>query len=363
METWTSGGQTRSCFLRILRDALATAASTEIWDSKAMNRFMEEICRDDPLALVDVILISTQRFLPLGNSTDLRSTLARWWRHVFHVAFRRRGQHSNDLFHALLPSMIASRVGDFHGSRGTMNIEIIDIIICILTCLSTTSDPSPALDWMQGVHPTQTTFTLLVSAVFTSTNNSLEQCREEISTFATLLAQRQLFRLERALLISALKLVDDGLLQNRDPKSVSDYRLELIDLGEDAERRAFGSESGEYAWEPSVQAWIKQAPHPRQSKRVKLSFPHSQTRSVSGRCQRALENECRWAGRDDDDDYPLTPRPTRSFGSIISDALVNRVILHPERRSQSRPRKKADIPEDECPAVIPSSDDLLDLLS
>jgi hypothetical protein len=261
---------------------------------------------------------------------------------------------------------------------------------------------------------------------------------QKLQTIATLLRSHSLLKLEASLWACVLRHLEQGSFSESNSRAdVEVLKTQLINAVDDAEARCFGtppvkpspselsqtrecfdadedSRVGEWEWEEMVGCWIKRSPV---VKKLKLGVQHppvyptralrsttlrrrklspilvSATPSTSSstifskQSERATTSDLytnESDAQDDDDDEThrisivgtrqVTTRCVSNFTSILANAQINRIVLHPNRKSAPQlpsvdrdtlpgshvPSLQADISPDEV--FVPLLDDSFSML-
>lgn len=219
-----------------------------------------------------------------------------------------------------------------------------------------------------------------------------ENAMQELQRLADILRGHLLLRLEASLWACALQSLErDSYSESRFRPDVEELKSRVIDAVDEAESRCFGSVpvapsaskssqrrkhsdvdgeagEGEWVWEEMVRCWIRRSPvvkrtrldvqpparalrstvmiHRRSHSPVSVSPPPSTSSSMifSSLSGGGIESEP-FTDEESRDDRkyihrisnvtpkPVTTRRVSTFASILADAQINRIVLHPNKSS------------------------------
>jgi hypothetical protein len=407
-QKWTQAGRPSSVFIRIVTTTLAKAARSELWSCKALVKFTRELHHQDFHSLMYMasqLLDSVADEERNGNAPPM------------HRIFGTKQSSLADQLNRWLnysssfpPFQDMAFVLDFleqcHQSGVHQNTS--ESLAATVACWAThyLSVVTPSVDThasiyrlLKDISPTVTMYNLLVEQSFgikQTTAVKLQDSRVILRGYARCLRAKGLLLLEASLWACALRFVEtstDLLGPCGSRKEVRQYRGELMDLVDDAERRCFGSgvrsvgsspcQFG-WEWEETMRCWVQRdLPTPKKVKRHhELEMrPAQRSNRVSamppGPCTAiplvSLHNH-----RPDDHDYNYADTLSSfelSFTSLISSALSNRTKLHSGQpvsgqllsptltRHCTTPARTLPSPYYPSDDTIPTSDDALNLFA
>ncbi|KAF5386022.1 hypothetical protein D9615_002404 [Tricholomella constricta] len=406
---WTAGGLSELVFFQICLQVLETVQSHDAWTCKAVHNLAQIMYGRNFASFLGLI----RAFSDFGFNSALRighrepaadnatyqkainSRFHMWLKMSFEqcptnptMAASESAEHSHAMGEMLLAAFATSPV-----VPDSLTADIRGLLLCLATCWLASQTHSSVkarlVDHLREALPQASTFTPLVTKVFSRSDERLDTLRETIEDLASTLRSCGLLQLEASLWACALRHIElpahESQLTNRNGITrIQSYRHELIGLVDDAEHRCLGlrvldlphavslqktghppfSLSSEYnldgawEWEALVGCWIRRREDPM-SDRKKRKLAHVQHHTAHARRihpspfsmgPKTPKSSVSFArlrvGTDsgpihlenvkdtyNDSEIGCPLRSTsHNFSSLLSDAFTKRETLHPFQR-------------------------------
>jgi hypothetical protein len=371
-KNWAFSGLTVDGFVRVLMGVLRTVDSARIWTSKAMMTFMPETARDSVSPFMSCVCEL------LGALPDISTTEIEQSSEFYHFLQRMLDIASGHLLsqdHHLETDWIIILLDYMNGlveltnrpSMEGISLATTDTLICFATHWLW-RPPAGMLDQLtrvklllDTVKPKPTTYDILLSHITAS--GDLHDLKQSIQSYTNALRSHGLLRHEASLWACALRRIDvpaveQALSIRSGAQPLKKFRLKLIELVEEAEKRCFGrqspppppvngysrrrkrtsSGSGTWIWDPTFQCWLRPpADGPVLKKRktrlndgypTRFSCP-APLNICEARRHHSLCSPSRESSPECENDY--SPPGLTNFATLLCRAISNRTVLHPEK--------------------------------
>lgn len=389
-KTWASSGLTVDGFVRVLMGVLRTVDSAQIWTSKAMMAFMPGTARDSMSPFMTCVC----ELLGALPDIEIEMSLAR--SEFYHFLQRMLDTASGHLIsqdHHLDTDWIiifldyTNSLVELTNRPSMENISLAttNTLICLATHWLWRS-PGGMPDeivrvkhLLDAIKPKPTTYDILLSRITAS--GDLHHLKQSIQSYTSVLRSHGLLRHEASLWSCALLQIDvpsvERTLSIRSgAQALKKFRLKLIELVEEAEKRCFGrrgssppppdhdmngysrrrkrtsSGSGKWTWDPTFECWL---PPPidgpvlkKRKTRLDNSYPTRLScpapRNVcKARRRLSLCSLSRASSPEYGSGYssPEFDRPSQGmtgFATLLCRAISNRTVLHPEKGRDDKTR-------------------------
>ncbi|KIK67023.1 hypothetical protein GYMLUDRAFT_846318 [Collybiopsis luxurians FD-317 M1] len=369
---WEQGGNSSCIFFRLFNEVMDDVGSFDAWACKATAKLI----RKDPLQLTSASCLvrfiskpelhvpSRQFSVSLMSNASPTATLRRSLRvwldcALYSLLLSVQSIDSCSMAHFLLTCKECwNHLGTPDLSLGVVAQDALPAIISLTTFVLSRGQKICGEIYVQilweKISPASTTFSPLISPTL-ALSDQLDECKQQIQSYASSLREHGLLQLEALLWASALREVEhDSLLQRYDKVALYEYRKVLIERVEEAERRCYGlanmsnfppsiTRRSGWQWDAAFGCWTLNGGMETSERRKR---PHLDETS-SGTVNTSLCSE---------DEHPSKRKRTCSLPPLLlANALSNRIDLHNEK-------KLRDCSDEEV-VVAPSSDDCLDLFA
>ncbi|KAF9467263.1 hypothetical protein BDZ94DRAFT_1318699 [Collybia nuda] len=322
---WIDGGLPDSTFLSIVTHVLASIQDISLWTCKAVKKFAYNFCNANIALFMQFLTLfftiasgadgfKRSEYLPKDfHVTQLHVQLYKWVKLVFSqllsvpnlAAVIHPTAEVSDAILEFLKTCLNSGLIFTGGHRGDDDTSLKDLqgaIVSFAThwlsgpfSLAYSSDLALVVNRLGVVTPQTSTYNTLVQALFTGLD--LHNGQQALSHIAGVLKSHNLLRLEASMWPCALCYIEipeneRHFIAIYSANSFSQYRHQLIENVEDAERRCFGqsahslaltptstrkhpinTQSGgnamnrRWRWEPMVGVWIHGSAHQSSTKK------------------------------------------------------------------------------------------------
>ena len=395
-KNWAFSGLTVDGFVRVLMGVLRTVDSALIWTSKAMMTFMPETARDSMSPFMSCVCELLDA-LPDISTTEIAksSEFYHFLQRMLDIAsghLLSQDHHlESDWIIILLDYMndlveLANRPG-----MEGISLATTDTLLCFATHWLW-RPPAGMLDQLARVKlllgtvkPKPTTYDMLLSHITAS--GDLHDLKLSIQSYTRVLRSHGLLRHEASLWACALRRIDvpaveQALSIRSGAQPLKKFRLKLIELVEEAEKRCFGGQSpppppvngysrrrkrtssgsGTWTWDPTFQCWLRPPADGPVLKKRKTRLNDGYPTRFS--CPAPLSSPSRESSPECKSDYSppgfdRSSQGTTNFATLLCRATSNRTVLHPERPTYDEETRTCSSPD--WSSRPDESDDKLDL--